>query len=519
MYKLLIADDELVEREALRHISEDNFPGLFIVELAENGRQAVEIASGFPPDIAILDIKMPMMSGIDAAREIIGKNPDCKVIMLTGFTYFNYARDCVRLGVIDFLVKPVPDEDVVSALRKALEMIGAQREQNRNALSREKKARLADSYMESELVKSIAFSGMDEEHILQDMKALGLTAGCGLAAILEMECPNNRPRSERRSLDILRQAVEQQSIDGLRVLLCERYEQIYLLLLSPMERDRLFFQEYFSRILKAVQQKSGFRAAVGIGTQVNKAGQYGISFREARKVSLEPGAIRFYKPETAVRWTDQHQMEAALCACLANRQYGELMQHLYEIQESIVAEGVEAQSRVYEVLVVLSRAAAAYIPVGSTYSLYVKLSQTTDVFTLQRLATQYVQGLIDQLIASEAADNAEWISNATRYIQNEYVNNVTLEDVAHHIGFSTYYFSRLFKQKFHTTFVEYLTGLRIQQAKKLLLEKKHTIKEVCYKVGYKEPNYFARVFKKETGYSPTEYQKVRIEQKSADKIN
>ena len=96
-----------------------------------------------------------------------------------------------------------------------------------------------------------------------------------------------------------------------------------------------------------------------------------------------------------------------------------------------------------------------------------------------------------------------------QFIQTHYRESITLEDGAKAVGFSTYYFSRLFKQYFQMTFVEYLTQVRVTQAKYLFDRTGSSVKEVCYQVGYREPNYFARVFKKATGVSPAEYQKER----------
>jgi len=85
---------------------------------------------------------------------------------------------------------------------------------------------------------------------------------------------------------------------------------------------------------------------------------------------------------------------------------------------------------------------------------------------------------------------------------------MTLEIVADHVGISPYYFSKLFKDRYGLTFIDYLTEIRIQKAKEEMLHSTKNLKEICYAIGYKDPNYFSRVFKKHTGLSPSEYRRI-----------
>lgn len=142
-----------------------------------------------------------------------------------------------------------------------------------------------------------------------------------------------------------------------------------------------------------------------------------------------------------------------------------------------------------------------------TYQLHSKLGEMKDRQCVERFAIRYVQGLIDHLILQDTEENDEWVRKIDQFIQTNYKESITLEDGAKAAGFSTYYFSRLFKQYFQMTFIEYLTQVRLTKAKYLLERPGSIVKEVCYQVGYREPNYFARVFKKATGVSPSEYQK------------
>lgn len=130
---ILITDDERLERLAVRKVVESTFGETCHVIEAVNGRYALEAIANNVIHIAVLDIKMPGISGIDVARELKANQPDCQIIMLTGFTYFNYAKESISIGVLEFLVKPFLNEELSSALTKAQQLI----ERNKKELKKE----------------------------------------------------------------------------------------------------------------------------------------------------------------------------------------------------------------------------------------------------------------------------------------------------------------------------------------------------------------------------------------------
>lgn len=128
MIKLLIADDEYMEREMLSGIIESHFGRELDVRLAENGRHAVDVATLWGADIILMDIEMPGLNGIDAAKQILAQRQDCKVIFITAYSLFSYAHEAVRLGASDYLLKPVNAEEVERAVRLAVVQVESQRQ-------------------------------------------------------------------------------------------------------------------------------------------------------------------------------------------------------------------------------------------------------------------------------------------------------------------------------------------------------------------------------------------------------
>lgn len=112
MYKLLIVDDEAFERKVIRFMLKKSFTNIEIVDDATNGEDAILLAKKHKPNIIIMDIKMPEKNGLEAQQAIMQFNPNVKTIILTAFDNFNFAQNAIKLGVVDYILKPIkPDED------------------------------------------------------------------------------------------------------------------------------------------------------------------------------------------------------------------------------------------------------------------------------------------------------------------------------------------------------------------------------------------------------------------------
>ena len=128
MIRLLIADDEKLERDALtemvaRHFDEHQV----VLETAENGRKAADTAILWGADLILMDIEMPGMSGLDAARAVLAQRPGCRVIFVTAYSLFQYAHEAVHLGACDYLLKPVDPDELEASIRRAIRQIETER--------------------------------------------------------------------------------------------------------------------------------------------------------------------------------------------------------------------------------------------------------------------------------------------------------------------------------------------------------------------------------------------------------
>lgn len=170
------------------------------------------------------------------------------------------------------------------------------------------------------------------------------------------------------------------------------------------------------------------------------------------------------------------------------------------------------KARVLELIIVISRAAVeggAQLDklLGLNYSFVSSLSAIHQFEEVCSWTVKVLNTFLDTVYESRNIKNARLLSDALRYINENYNKKLTLESVAQHVYISPFYLSHMFKEELGFTFLEYLTKLRIEEAKKLLMEKDMTIIEVASEVGYEDAGYFSKVFKKCTGISPAQYRK------------
>lgn len=128
MYKIMLADDEGIVIDSLKFIIEKEFAGDCVIEYAKTGRSVIELAERFRPDIAVMDIQMPGINGIDAMKEIREANHHTIFIIMSAYDKFDYAKEAINLGVMEYLNKPVDREKIVQVLKKAMHDIDRDRE-------------------------------------------------------------------------------------------------------------------------------------------------------------------------------------------------------------------------------------------------------------------------------------------------------------------------------------------------------------------------------------------------------
>lgn len=164
MIKLLIVDDEPIERESMQMILQKAFPSLTIKQ-AKNGKAAVEITNIFHPDIILMDIMMPVMTGLEAIEQIQSQHPKMKFVMVTAYDMFEYARQALKLGVKDYLLKPSKAKEIVAAVGQVLDEHRKEKSEETTRQTKQEEWTKALALIETDVVTQLLYDHVHEIHI------------------------------------------------------------------------------------------------------------------------------------------------------------------------------------------------------------------------------------------------------------------------------------------------------------------------------------------------------------------
>ena len=174
MYRIMLADDEGIVIDSLKFIIEKEFGELCEIRYAKTGRSVIELAENFRPDIAVMDIQMPGINGIEAMKEIRKTNRSTVFIVISAYDKFDYAQEAISLGVLEYITKPMERKRLVSVLKRAMEKIDSEKENRKNELLIKEKLETVVPIIESGLISNILLQEHFEEDIESYKTLLGI---------------------------------------------------------------------------------------------------------------------------------------------------------------------------------------------------------------------------------------------------------------------------------------------------------------------------------------------------------
>lgn len=269
MYKLLIADDEPLEREGLELMIERMLPEQFLIFHAENGRSAIEQVERHRPDIVFMDIKMPGIHGLEAIAEIRKTYPSMKIVILTAYDYFTYAKEAISLGVNEYLLKPVKKEQIVAVLNKLVAEIAEEKKMRETEL--ETKEKLAQLYTLSETTFTLFLMERIDDFDAKQAVPIELDKGFALAVQLE-----SVPK-QKEKLEQLRDYAKSMG-DCLCGPLVDHHLALFFRTDDETAEKTVPFAQ---RLLKQLEKIVQTRIKVGIGTIRSGVTGFKQSYKEA----------------------------------------------------------------------------------------------------------------------------------------------------------------------------------------------------------------------------------------------
>lgn len=524
MFSLLIADDEALEREGLelmiRHLMPDTFHFLH----AENGRKAIQITEEERPDFIFMDIKMPGIQGLEAIRHISAIAPSTQIVMITAHDYFSYAKEGLALGVRDYLLKPARPEEILHVLQLLIAKKEEERRVRHEQLELQEKLSQLIPLAENELSLMLMLESVQEVELEQLASLLDIQWYKGYAMILSFFWKSKKEWDEFQLLkrDIY-EAVKHFTKPNLSPIVgpIVGHQMALFVPLPPGGRgysERITSLEWGERIRGMIEERFQLSLSIGIGSVQEGWDGVSRSYREAVRVCAEDSVllnVRHYDDmllssgQTKISVDDEKKLLDALLR--HNKQESaERLNSLYSIlEEKSFGSLATLRAEVIGLLMFLCREVQS----GEGANLIRSLSVVEDSEVLRKTALYWLDSFIDGLREEREQSRSHVFRRALLYIEQKYKKDISMEHIAECVNLSPHYFSKLFKQHAGETFIDHITGLRIKEAKQLIEQQRLSLKEICYEVGYKDPNYFSRVFKKATGITPSEYRQ-QIEKKS-----
>lgn len=506
MLQVLIVDDEQVERDGMKAILQKSFPSLVLHE-AMNGKMAVEMARKIEPELILIDIKMPGMNGLEAFEKIIAHLPNTKFIMITAYDTYEYMRRALKLGAIDYILKPSKTNDIIETVGKVLKQIVVEKKERAKNKTQQELLKKTMAVMEADVVTQLLFEHIHEVHLDILVEFLNIETRSDMFVMNIL-----MPKESKHLYADVKDKVKLSSNSLVGALYGNQLPIIVF-----RDQDKSFRSQAIllaREILSVNKSKSTVGWFVGIGKVYESLDDVKNSYQEALIASMDTTSIvkyRFHSNEFLIEDDLIEEKAKELKKNLPDQiklgKWEEIQMKIMNYIQLFENKGIfplQTQQRVLEVLWLASK---VLNEIGIEMDTPLYSSQAIDYRQLRVETGQLLQQMKAQYVDYYGRLEADTIGQIKHYIMENSHEEITLETLGRKMGLSPIYISKMFKEKLGINYIDFLTECRIEKAKKLMANPDKSIKEIAIEVGYHEPNYFSKVFKKIVQVSPKEYQK------------
>lgn len=533
MYSVMIVDDEPIIRKGIANFIQWDAIDCKVNFEATNGLEALEILESNQPDIIISDIKMPGMDGIDLSKFIHENFPHIKVILLTGYSDFEYAQSAIRYNVVDFVLKPSSNEKIIQAVEYAQKIISEERLKLHKLESMEEQLSQNQKLLQEKFLCDYIKDLYHDSSMIQD-KIKNLNISLKHYHVLSFHVSSNDSNKELNleedRQDILTEIKEFVSIifkDFHHYTIpvdCHCICSIINVEKDNVENSTTLLLNKSRKLIDFFSNFMSIKISLGISDLHQSIEEVGTAYKEAEaSVSL-----RFYEENTIFTYSDcspgvtkraetseQDYINTIIDSIKSNNQelalstiheFVEALKSSYQPIDYIKNVGILISSLCFKLLshhhINISQA------IENSSKTYTDILQSDSISDLTEILEKVVSSGVNQLSQLSTQDN-HIIKKIIHYIESNYNHQIKLNDLAELAHVNSSYLSRLIKQETGYTLTEIVTKIRIDRAKELLVLGHMKTYEIAIKVGIEDPAYFSQVFKKYTGLSPSEFKKNR----------
>ena len=552
MYKLLVVEDEEIIRKGLRQQIKWEQLGFEIIGEAGNGQEALELVPVLKPDVILTDVKMPVINGIELMKLLKSSYPNIKVVILSGYSDFEYARKAVEFSAFSYILKPTKEKNILEVFTNLKEELDkSQNTQHQfNHIKNKAQERLLE--LKGKILGDIIsgnYGESEKDRLVQYLSELDIPVSGNYGLVmLEIEMAGEIPEdfTKRQARIGSSFAAALKKFENYRLVEVQKSASPHtyaVVLYSPLkvsgkdvsyivEKARDFLVEDISAGLPeygAIHVSAGissfrtdifsltkcsYEAKIALGYKffkgkgsINDLSECNSNYQDLLEDDTAGGlsAKEEYKllDDLAEAILARHLNTAV---ALVNRYFDMIKNSKNQSRDFIYVKVIELLTIAIDRLRERNCDTDRHMKRGYHSVLGGIISNGT-ILEVKNHVVDLVAGMMDSfaLQEEEKLKNQSVIQQIKEYLDKNYAKKVTLEELAHLAFMNPSYLSNLFRQKTGSTFIEYLTAARINKARELLSNPEMKIYEVAGLVGYDDFRHFSKLFKKITGVSPLLY--------------
>ena len=523
MYSLVLLDDERIVLQGIQKVFRMEDYGFQVTGAFNNPLKALESIEELKPDLIITDVKMPQMDGLEFTARVREMLPDTQIVILSGYDDFSNAQHAMKLGVRDYLLKPIKKADFAAMLTRMRDRISEKAAQTAYYESLQKYAESNHTELKNRFFLELAETGKYDEGYIRTFCGqmhLGMADACLILVKLVI----NDIRIQGDYMSAVGKITEElkgllEDFGDTEVFLSD--EEIYFLIWGETEQIEAA-QEDIKNTAESFAEELGNRQILvytGISSPVKGLGQLLTARNECDNQILmgkdDPDSREKYDltgGDIKIPYDDIETLFAAISLNDAEKMR-QSIERIYD-HPAIALYRDFSSSLTFLILLRLERMISRYDPEG-TADLFP--ARMPDMKTLRKDYPSAAQQkelignaafvLADLIATKEVASPKKIVRDALSYIREHYNENISLTDVSENINISKNYLCDIFKKELNVTFINYVTALRIEKAKELLVSTDMKMYEISAAVGYNDYAYFSQIFKRQTGTTLSAYRR------------
>lgn len=530
MNKIMVVDDEAIQRRVLGKMIREILPDCEVIE-ASNGKAALDLLKSHSIDVVITDIKMPIMDGFAFIEHVNETDAHTKIIILSGYRYFEYAQRAVQLGAFDYLLKPVKEESIEQLLNKVAETIRKEKVQFVEQETIKNQLRSSLSVYYNHLLHEWINNGISKPK-LNELQTKFKLGNKGFSVVTRIYDTGPEHLFEGR-LEEIRNAMPDMlekfiGLDGRVISFFPPEDKRNMITVMTAEYDTdaevekmLVSLKEFSRQLT---EQYNCLFVIGVGGVRSHFLQGALeSYKEAQAAAcfryfLSTERIIHYKDisgKIKPMLYDFMKDEELLKEYIRTMKSESMINHAEGLFNRVIDNGFPYPDQwiksvvhmVYHIAPVISDFVSADEYQKTLAEIERLLTTAADYCDCQKKFLEILLHFMSIIKSNRTKKHEIVIEKCQAYIDTHYMEDLSLEAVSSQLFFSPNYLSIILKNHLGVTYSKYLTEVRLRKAVEMLENRDNKVYEIAVKVGFKDEKYFYRVFKNRFGVTPDEYRK------------